>query len=341
MRVASFLSQFESTDFDYLLVVDDGSGSDYDEVFKAIAEQTLFDVVRYETNMGKGHALKFGLKTLLNQHSDIEVVVTADSDGQHLRKDILAVRDTSLAHPDALTLGARDFTNAPPKSASGNLWSCRYFRIMTGAPIQDTQTGLRGIPSLLFDLFLRTHGNRFEFEMNFLFDAAKCARLEQITITTVYENGKNEGTHFRPVKDSMRIATSLIVYAICFLVFFLLDAVLFGCLYPFFHIGSDVVSSIGPLCALHAISLGSAMLITYFGLQIFAFFNKVKFYVSLPKTIGVLLGFYVIEVGASIGLLSIGWPVAGVHILVAFLLALLKCPLDYNWVFALKKIVKK
>ena len=95
-RVVPFLKQFQKEDFDAFLVVNDGSGERYDAIFKQIEEETIFPVIGYDVNYGKGYALKHGMRHLIKQHPDLDYIVTADGDGQHLRQDILKVSDYNL-----------------------------------------------------------------------------------------------------------------------------------------------------------------------------------------------------------------------------------------------------
>lgn len=65
----------------HVVVVDDGSGSDYRQVFDA-ARALGCTVIGHATNRGKGHALKEGFRYVALHHPG-EDVVCADCDGQH------------------------------------------------------------------------------------------------------------------------------------------------------------------------------------------------------------------------------------------------------------------
>ena len=212
-KVLPFLMQFKIEDFDAFLVVDDGSGEKYTERFEEIRKQTVFDVYSYPINHGKGHALKEGIASLLSAHPDLDLIVTADGDGQHAKEDILNLKQVGICNPRTLCLGVRTFENAPTKSKSGNYWVSKYFKAATGRYIEDTQTGLRVIPKNLFEEALTCYGERFEYEMNFLKDAVYLCRIKEVPIQTIYED-ENKGTHFRPVKDSFRIMGSAMRYFI-------------------------------------------------------------------------------------------------------------------------------
>ncbi len=203
-KVVPFLKTFQQGEFDAFLVIDDGSGPDYQSIFQEISDSTVFEVVSYPENHGKGYALKTGISYLMQIVPELTEIVTADGDGQHAKVDILRVKEETLAHPSTLVLGTRVFENAPPKSQSGNIWVRRYFKAATGVSLPDVQTGLRGIPANLFELALSTYGDRFDYEMTFLKDAVLLAPVDALPIQTIYEDG-NKGTHFRAVVDSFRI----------------------------------------------------------------------------------------------------------------------------------------
>ena len=72
----------------------------------------------------------------------------------------------------SLVLGTRTFDSKdiPWKSRLGNKITIQTFKFASGVKINDTQTGLRGIPRLLMATMLEVKYDRFEFEMQMLFD---------------------------------------------------------------------------------------------------------------------------------------------------------------------------
>jgi glycosyltransferase involved in cell wall biosynthesis len=209
--VLPFLSKFKREDFAYFVVIDDGSGEKFQERFDAIKDLGIFTLLRLEKNKGKGKAMKTGLSYLLHEHPDLGGIVTADSDGQHSYEDVLRIRDALIENPSSLILGTRKRSEMPPHSQNGSWWSSLYFKIMTGAAIEDTQTGLRGIPSCRFSSFLATPGSRYEFEMGFLAGVAREEKVKEVAIRTIYLDN-NSSTHFRKVIDSLRIAYFPLMY---------------------------------------------------------------------------------------------------------------------------------
>lgn len=224
-RLPDLLREIQKQGLENIIVVDDGSGPAYRPVFSLI-ETLGVTVVTHPENRGKGAALRTGISAALqavsfendaaaasvrptareNSISAAPCVVTADADGQHAPEDIAAVAGALMDHPDALILGTRDFSldHVPWKSRAGNRISSVFFRLVTGKTCPDTQTGLRGIPSRLLPLALEEEGDRYEYEMNFLTDAAPQAEIRQVPIRTIYENN-NKGSHFHPFRDAVRV----------------------------------------------------------------------------------------------------------------------------------------
>ncbi|MCR5348007.1 MAG: bifunctional glycosyltransferase family 2/GtrA family protein [Bacilli bacterium] len=327
-RVLPFLKTFKKEDFDAFLVVDDGSGEKYRQIFDEIAKETPFCVVSHDKNLGKGQALKTGISYLMEHYEDLEFIVTADGDGQHLRKDILRIKKKALEHPGQLVIGARDFSKAPPKSASGNIWSARFFRFATGMKVSDCQTGLRALPKESFSLALETYGNRFEYEMNFLMKAARPFEVEEAKITTVYEEN-NKGTHFRPVMDSFRIMGEPIAYLLVALISFGIDILAFALLSYFSVWGNPL----WPCLIARAISLP----VNYVLLMKSAFHQKGVLRASLWKYLLVAIFSFVTQYGISLGLAGLWGSTIWARILVGFLVGVITYFIHLNVTFAPSK----
>ena len=201
---------------DGIVVVDDGGQEAYRDLF-AKAEDMGCLVVHHEVNRGKGAAIRTGIRFAMEHFGEEIRIVTADADGQHTPEDILRVAGQVKANDSSakpvLVLGVRDFSgiDVPARSMLGNRITALCFRISTGISCADTQTGLRGISAGLLPLALSVDGDRYDYEMNFLTEAVRRARLIQIPIRTVYEEG-NKTSHFRPVRDSLLIYRKPIRY---------------------------------------------------------------------------------------------------------------------------------
>lgn len=193
--------------FHRIVVVDDGSGLDYAPYFDALKAHPQCRVLGYATNQGKGFALKYGFRHIMDHLSDTPGVITADSDGQHTASDCLRVAQAMLEQPHKLILGSRDFSlpQIPPKSRAGNRLTSFFFMLLYGHWLGDTQTGLRGISAQLLPRMVEIPGSRFEYEMNMLVHMSGWQiGFVSVPIATIYHDA-NAGSHFRPFHDSFRI----------------------------------------------------------------------------------------------------------------------------------------
>jgi glycosyltransferase involved in cell wall biosynthesis len=207
-----------------VVVVDDGSGPAFAPPF-AGAVALGAELVVFDANRGKGAALKAGLRHIAEQHPGHDVV-TADSDGQHTVDDILRVAFRLRREEDALVLGVRAFSgDVPARSRFGNAVSAFLFRAAAGYAVTDTQTGLRGIPASAIGWARAVPGDRFEYELEVLL-AAKDAGLRVVEepIATVYLD-HNASSHFRTVRDSVRVMRPMLRFASASFAGFLIDTV--------------------------------------------------------------------------------------------------------------------
>lgn len=195
--------------FTHIILVNDGSDNEHLGPFAIAKEHSEVIYLEHEKNRGKGAALKTAFSYVINNMSDVVGVVTADGDGQHLPIDIHKLAEKLQNKPDEVFLGSRNLkgNNVPGKSNVGNKLASDWFRFACRIRLVDTQTGLRGIgagylPELVNDL----DDDRYEYETHMLIHFAQNKiSMNECFIETVYIND-NAGSHYRPVKDSLRIA---------------------------------------------------------------------------------------------------------------------------------------
>lgn len=203
-----YVAELKAEGFEKIIILDDGSREEFKDLFAKLRDHYGCDLLVHAVNMGKGRALKDALNYYLNKYSsEYKGVITADSDGQHLVKDVVRMDNEMAQNSNELLLGVRDFgkDNVPFKSRAGNQITRKVMKILIGGNITDTQTGLRGIPNQLAYEYLTLSGERFEYETTMLIESIKKdIPIKEITIDTVYFDGNSE-THFHPVKDSVRI----------------------------------------------------------------------------------------------------------------------------------------
>jgi len=207
-----------------VLVVNDGSGPLYVSVFAA-ARAAGAEVMTLPSNQGKGCALRAGFAHARSHHPG-EAVVCADSDGQHRPEDVEAVGARLADGDPAMVLGARRFAGrVPARSRFGNRVTAAAFAAATGLSLTDTQTGLRAYPARMLPWLGEVAGDRFEYELRLLVRAAREElAVVEVEIATVYLD-HNASSHFRPVRDSLRVLTPLLAFAASSLLGFVVDTV--------------------------------------------------------------------------------------------------------------------
>ncbi len=191
--------------FSTLVVVNDGSGKEFDSLFAEL-EQSGVVILRHFINLGKGMALRTGLNHIACLYPRCSGVITLDADGQHLPEDVLAVARQLILSPHALVLGCRDFgENTPWRSRMGNLITRGVMRWLGGLSISDTQTGLRGIPLDFIPFLLRLDTRGYDFELDMLIQAKEHHYpIVEVPIATIYLDN-NKSSHFNPLLDSIKI----------------------------------------------------------------------------------------------------------------------------------------
>ena len=179
-----------------ILVIDDGSGPEYEEIFAEAETIEGCLVLRHESNQGKGRALKTGFSFVRSRLSGAEEERTG-------RRTLILCVDCD---------GQRSFSedHVPLRSRAGNRAASWILQKRTGIRIHDTQTGFRAFDSSLLELMCQVPGERFDYETEVLF---ACARKKVPVLTeeirTIYID-HNAGSHFRPVRDSLQVLSAFL-----------------------------------------------------------------------------------------------------------------------------------
>lgn len=225
-----FIDELKEKSDHSLIVVNDGSAEDKRSIFERVKTKAL--LLEHEVNRGKGAALKTAFSYLKENVQGDFGVITADADGQHKPADIKRIAEALKAYPDKLILGCRRFSgDIPFRSIIGNRVTKAVFRFATGVGVSDTQTGLRGFSAGMLGFMLSISGERYEYEMNMLLEAARegiC--FEEVPIETVYIN-ENKSSHFKPVRDSFMIYRDIIKFSCSSLLSFCVDYLLYSLIF--------------------------------------------------------------------------------------------------------------
>jgi glycosyltransferase involved in cell wall biosynthesis len=197
---------------DDVIVVNDGST---DSTPLILGKFRNIRVVSYIRNQGKGYALKKGFELAIKE--GYQYAITIDSDGQHYAKDIASFIEKIHDQPDALIVGSRQLPKDRMRQGSSfaNRFSNFWFRFIAGITLPDTQSGFRLYPlSKIKDIHFYT--TRFEFELEVLVRSAwRGIPLTSVPISVYYPSRQDRISHYRPVKDFLRIS---LLYTVFFFV---------------------------------------------------------------------------------------------------------------------------
>ena len=185
---------------DNVIVVDDGSSDRTAEV----AGKAGAEVVRHETNRGKGAALKTGFTAAADLGAD--VIVTMDSDGQHNPAEIPRLVAPILKGEADMVNGSRYLNgldkNTPAYRRVGQTILDGVTNLNSGLRITDSQSGFRAFSASTKDVFRFTaKGMAIESEM--LADAGRHGlRITEVEIGVRYDV---DGSTENPIKHGLGI----------------------------------------------------------------------------------------------------------------------------------------
>jgi glycosyltransferase involved in cell wall biosynthesis len=189
-----------------IIVVNDGSTHEtLAAINSAFSSEELPDIVDYTPNRGKGYALMQGFRRALAR--GYQHAITIDSDGQHFPEDIPLLIECFLQHKGAVVVGSRNLTadNMPTKNTFANKFSNFWFRLQTGIPLEDTQSGYRVYPLEKINLKWPITP-RYEAELELLvFSAWRGVPVVSVPVRVYYPPEGERVSHFRPFWDFFRI----------------------------------------------------------------------------------------------------------------------------------------
>jgi glycosyltransferase involved in cell wall biosynthesis len=170
---------------DNVIVVDDGSSDRTAEV----AGKAGAEVVRHETNRGKGAALKTGFTAAADLGADI--IVTMDSDGQHNPAEIPLLVAPIINGCADMVNGSRYLShtdkNTPIYRRIGQTVLDTATNMNSGLKITDSQSGFRAFAASTKDVF-RFNAKGMAIESEMLADAGRSGlRIKEVEIGVRYD----------------------------------------------------------------------------------------------------------------------------------------------------------
>lgn len=194
-----------------VIVVDDGSSDDTSQVAERVfasVPHLATQVIRYETNRGKGFAVRTGLNA-----ARADVALFTDADLSTPIEEMSKLTDPIEAAEFDVTFGSRALdrtligTHQPWRREQGGKVMNLIIRTMSGLPFADTQCGFKAFNMLKFRPLLNLMAiDRFGFDVEFLFVAAHNGlRLAEIPVRW----NDVEGSKVSVFRDTRRMISEL------------------------------------------------------------------------------------------------------------------------------------
>ncbi|MDZ4742421.1 MAG: glycosyltransferase family 2 protein [Verrucomicrobiota bacterium] len=181
-----------------IYVVDDGSSDRTEQ----IAEQAGAVVIRLKKRIGKGYALREGIRHALAGGADNLILM--DADAQHDPHDIPLFLKESIDFPQSMIIGNRmgSATSMPlARRLTNRLMSMILSRI-SRKRLSDSQCGFRLIPAGLAQQW-SLESNYFEIESEMILKAAALGwDIHQMPVSCSYRHGRQ--SRIMPLLDSWR-----------------------------------------------------------------------------------------------------------------------------------------
>ncbi|MFC1698932.1 glycosyltransferase family 2 protein [Candidatus Omnitrophota bacterium] len=180
-----------------IIVIDDGS-TDQTAV---IAQQAGADVLRHQTNQGKGAALKTGFAHALA--CGYQAIITMDGDGQHSTQDLPKFVEMAKNENVDIVLGNRmdAAKNMPLIRWLTNIFMSFLISLICARKIRDSQCGFRLIKARVLKKLELTCSN-YEIESEMLIAATRSGfRIRSVPIQTIYAQ---QTSQINPIVDTFR-----------------------------------------------------------------------------------------------------------------------------------------
>jgi glycosyltransferase involved in cell wall biosynthesis len=188
-----------------VIVVDDGS---LDGTAAALTTSPALTLL-HDENLGKGAALRDGIREAITHGA--AVVVTVDADGQHPPEEIPRLVAPIAEGKADLVLGARARSGPMPLGRRLTNWlSARLASRIGGQAVSDAQTGFRAFSRDVAERVRPTDAG-YEYETAFLLGALGAGfRVACVPVPTIYNGARS---HFRSWADTWRVARVFARYA--------------------------------------------------------------------------------------------------------------------------------
>lgn len=188
-----------------LVIVIDGESTSVTESALSYLQQNIPQnkIIRYGQNMGKGYAIRQGVKMATGN-----VIIYTDVDFPYATESMLQIYSGLKNNEFDVAVGVKDETyyhHVPFIRRIISRFLRFIIRLFLSMPITDTQCGLKGFNKSVTPLFLQTTINRYLFDLEFIRNCfrSKKYRVRAIPVTL------NEDIQFRKMNYRILLSESV------------------------------------------------------------------------------------------------------------------------------------
>ncbi len=188
------LREFRKSDWEgEVIVVDDGSTDGTPEI---VREMEGVRLIRHETNMGYGAALKTGIR-----NASHDLILMMDADGTYPAREISRILEHALGYD--MVVGARTGKNVeiPLLRRPAKFLISMLANYLTGVRIPDVNSGMRAFKKEVATRFFNILPNAFSFTVTITL-ACLTNNLSVKYVPIDYRRRKGRST-IHPIKDTM------------------------------------------------------------------------------------------------------------------------------------------
>ena len=172
--IATSLDSIEREKIDSeLIIVNDGSSKNFEEqlVRNFFSQRSNAKIISYNENRGKGYALRQGVENALG-----DIIIYTDIDFPYTHQSFLKILNTLRDNSCDVAIGIRSeeyYAHLPKMRVRISKLLRFMIRKFLRIPTDDTQCGLKGFNQKGKEVFLRTSIDRYLFDLEFIFLAAR------------------------------------------------------------------------------------------------------------------------------------------------------------------------
>ena len=255
VKLSMFVDELIMSGFSDIIIVDDGSDLDEKKVttaFEYVKAKKECTILHHAENIGKGMAIKTGLKYCLVERPKDTIVITADDDGQYTVEQIIECLEyyqeqhADMSKKDKsecteqdecdkteltkrhILLAPRDFrdTSYAARKRMLNHVSGFVMKYLCSVNVKDVQTGLRFIPYEYISKLLAVEGNGFDYEVNMLVEL-KYQKLPYMEKQILIDPVAGQYADYNPLRDIIKFLGVMVKYAVSSLSATVIDLVVF------------------------------------------------------------------------------------------------------------------